>query len=77
MHIVTQPISNAQWFSERMIYHEDVFPKVRKRRLCGRYDAGIALTATSLRYLEKRIRANEEKSCDIVNYDIKSLSNAS
>ena len=61
MHIVTQPISNAQWFSERMLYYEDVFQKVENKRLCRIYDAGLALTATSLRYLEIYIRGNEEK----------------
>ena len=42
-------------------------------RLCGRFNAWIAPIATSLRYLEKRISKNEEKSCDIENYDINSL----
>ena len=60
-----------------MLYHEYVVPKVERRRSCGRYDAGISHTATSLRYLEKYIKANEEKSCDISNDDINSLSNAS
>ena len=59
MHNVTQTISSSQWFSERMLYHEDVVQKVENRRLCGRYDARIALTAASFRYLQKLIRANE------------------
>ena len=77
MHNVTQPISNSKWFSERILYHEDVLQKVEKSRFCGRYDAGIARTVASLGYLEKHVRANKEKSCDIENYDINSLSNAS
>ena len=72
-----QPISNEKWFSERVLYHEYAVQKLEKMRLCGIYDAGITLTETSLRYLEKHIRANEEKSCDIENDDISSLSNAS
>ena len=60
-----------------MLQHEDVVQKVENRIFCGIYDARIALTATSLRYLEKYIQANEEKSCNISNDDINSLSNAS
>ena len=36
MHNVTHPISNSQSFSERILYHKDVFQKVEKSRLCGR-----------------------------------------
>ena len=60
-----------------MIYNKDVVRRVEYRRLCRIYDAGIALTATSLIYLGKRIRENEEKLCDIENGDINPLSNSS
>ena len=34
---------------------------------------GLHSQQRHVRYLEKRIRTNEEKSCDIENYDINSL----
>ena len=50
--------------------------KVEKRILYEIYDAGISLTETSLRYLEKRIRV-KKKTYYVANDYMNSLSNAS